>query len=136
MTDRAKGESIMAKTTITGIRSVAVPVRDQDRSIEFFVDKLGFDKTMDAELRPGFRWVEVSPPGSSNSIALVTASDALTSGIDTGIRLVMSDAEGEHASMREHGVDVDDVLRWPNVPAMFSFRDPDGNTFYLAEPGV
>jgi hypothetical protein len=27
-------------------------------------------------------------------------------------------------------------LRWPDVPAMFSFRDIDGNTFYLAEPGL
>jgi hypothetical protein len=27
-------------------------------------------------------------------------------------------------------------LRWPKVPAMFSFHDIDGNTFYLAEPGL
>ncbi|MEO6998584.1 MAG: hypothetical protein ABI112_10915 [Terracoccus sp.] len=27
------------------------------------------------------------------------------------------------------GVDVDDILRWPGVPAMFAFRDPDGNAF-------
>jgi hypothetical protein len=27
------------------------------------------------------------------------------------------------------------MLRWPNIPPMFSFRDVDGNTFYLTEPG-
>ena len=70
------------------------------------------------------------------SVAIVAASDALPAGIDTGIRFVTTDAEAEHASMTEHGVDVDEMLRWPGVPAMFSFRDLDGNTFYLAEPGL
>jgi hypothetical protein len=28
---------------------------------------------------------------------------------------------------------VDDVLRFPGVPPMFSFRDPDGNTLYVVE---
>ena len=60
----------------------------------------------------------------------------LPAGIDTGIRFVTTDADAEHASMAEQGVDVDEVLRWPEVPPMFSFRDIDGNTFYLAEPGV
>jgi hypothetical protein len=58
----------------------------------------------------------------------------LPAGVDTGIRFVTTDADAEHASMVQKGVDVDDILRWPQVPAMFSFRDPDGNTFYLAEP--
>ena len=32
-------------------------------------------------------------------------------------------------------IDVDpEVLRWPGVPQMFSFRDPDGNTLYLVAP--
>jgi hypothetical protein len=69
------------------------------------------------------------------SVAIVAASSELPSGIDTGIRFVTTDAEAEHASMEQHGVDVDELLRWPEVPAMFSFRDVDGNTFYLSEPG-
>jgi hypothetical protein len=70
------------------------------------------------------------------SLAIVAASESLASGVDTGIRFVTTDAEAEHESMAAAGVDVDEVLRWPGVPAMFSFRDIDGNTFYLAEPGV
>jgi catechol 2,3-dioxygenase-like lactoylglutathione lyase family enzyme len=126
----------MPTTTITTIRTVAIPAQDQDRSAEFFVDKLGFEKRMDAELTEGFRWIEVAPPGSDISVAIVAASSELPSGVDTGIRFVTTDAEAEHESMEQHGVDVDEVLRWPEVPAMFSFRDIDGNTFYLAEPGL
>jgi lactoylglutathione lyase len=123
-------------TTITTIRTVAIPAVDQDRSVSFFVDKLGFEKRMDAEITPGFRWIEVAPPASAVSVAVVEASAELPAGVDTGIRFVVADAEAEHASMAGHGVAVGELLRWPGVPAMFSFRDIDGNTFYLAEPGV
>jgi predicted enzyme related to lactoylglutathione lyase len=123
----------MAATTITTIRTVAIPADDQDRAVAFFVETLGFEPRMDAELAPGFRWVEVAPPGSAVSVAIVAASDSLPSGIDTGIRFVTTDAEAEHATMTKAGVDVEELLRWPDVPLMFSFRDLDGNTFYLAE---
>jgi catechol 2,3-dioxygenase-like lactoylglutathione lyase family enzyme len=126
----------MTTTTITTIRTVAIPARDQDRTTSFFVDSLGFEKRMDAELSEGFRWIEVAPPGSDVSVAIVAASDGLPAGVDTGIRFVTTDAEAEHASMTAAGVDVDELLHWPGVPAMFSFRDLDGNTFYLAEPGM
>ena len=121
-------------TTITTIRTVAVPVQDQDRSVAFFTDQLGFVKQFDAELTEGFRWIEVAPPGSDVSVAIVAGSDELPIGVDTGIRFVTTDAEAEHASMTEHGVDVGELLHWPGVPTMFSFRDVDGNTFYLSEP--
>ena len=124
-------------TTITTIRTVAVPVADQDRSIAFFVDTLGFEPRMDAVLTEGFRWVEVAPPGADVSLAIVAASGSLPAGVDTGIRVVTTDADAEHAAMQAAGVDVDpEVLRWPGVPPMFSFRDADGNTYYLAEPGL
>lgn len=126
----------MTTTTITTIHTVAIPARDQDRTTAFFVDTLGFEARMDAELAEGFRWIEVAPAGSDVSVAIIAASSALPSGIDTGIRFVATDAEAEHASMMAAGVDVDELLRWPGVPVMFSFRDPDGNTFYLADPDL
>ena len=124
----------MPTTTITTIRTVAFPARDQDATTRFFTDVLGFHRQLDAELRPGFRWIEVAPPGSPVSVAIVAASDTYPAGIDTGIRFVTTDAAAEHAALAERGVDVGELLRWPGVPAMFSFRDPDGNVFYLAEP--
>ncbi len=125
----------MHSTTITTIRTVAIPASDQSRTVEFFVEQLGFEKRMDAEIAEGLRWIEVAPPGSEVSVAIVSASSTLPSGIDTGIRFVTTDADKERASMKEHGIDAGEVMRWPGVPAMFSFRDIDGNTFYLAEPG-
>jgi catechol 2,3-dioxygenase-like lactoylglutathione lyase family enzyme len=121
----------MPTTTISSIHTVAVPVQDQDQATAFFVERLGFEKRMDAELAEGFRWIEVAPAGAAVSVAVVAASEGLRSGIDTGIRFLSSDAEAEHTSMQQQGVDVDELLRWPGVPPMFSFRD--GNTYYLME---
>jgi predicted enzyme related to lactoylglutathione lyase len=125
----------MPTTTITTIRTVAIPAADQDRALAFFVDKLGFEKQMDAELAEGFRWIEVAAPGSPVSVAIVAASEELPAGVDTGIRFVTTDAGAEHTSMTKEGVDVGELLDWPGVPLMFSFKDVDGNTFYLSEPG-
>ncbi len=123
----------MHRTTITDVRAVAVTVADQDRAVEFYVDTLGFEKRMDLAMGGGFRWIEVAPPGAAISIAVTAASNDSAVGGDTGIRLAAGDAHREHAAMRAQGVDVDDVLHWPNVPPMFSFRDPDGNILYVVE---
>jgi catechol 2,3-dioxygenase-like lactoylglutathione lyase family enzyme len=123
----------MPRTTITTIHTVAIPATDQDRMLAFFVASLGFEKRMDAELAEGFRWIEVAPPGSAVTVAIVAASGELPAGVDTGIRFAAIDAATEHAAMTERGIDVGELLRWPTAPPMFSFRDLDGNTYYLTE---
>jgi len=127
----------MPKTTdpvrITNIRAVGVPVTDQDRALEFFVDTLGFEKRLDVPM-PGtpVRWIEVAPSASAVTIALVGHIE-LPTGVETGIRFVTSDAEGDHRALLAQGVEADEILRWPGVPAMFAFRDLDGNGYELVE---
>jgi hypothetical protein len=53
--------------------------------------------------------------------------------VETGIRLTAPDADAIHAEFLAHGIDVDDVLRWPGTPAMFAFRDCDGNGLEILE---
>ena len=52
-----------------------------------------------------------------------------------GIRFTTDDADAAHGALEAAGVDVDGILRWPGVPAMFAFRDPDGNAFSITETG-
>lgn len=120
-------------TSLLDVRTVAVSVADQDRAVEFYVDTLGFEKRLDAPIGQGFRWIEVAPPGAGVSIALSPASDTSPASVDSGIRLTTEDADRENAAMRKRGIDADDVLRWPGLPAMFTFRDVDGNTLYVVE---
>ena len=55
---------------ISEISLVAVPTTDQDRSIAFYVEKLGFEKRTDVPMGNGYRWVEVYPPNGTTGIAL------------------------------------------------------------------
>ena len=119
--------------TITDIHTVGVPVTDQDRALAFYVDTLGLETRIDAAFGDGGRWIEVAPPGAATTIALIVASDAVPAGVETGIRLVTTDADATHESLRARGVDAGDVLRWPGVPPMFALRDPDGNGLEIIE---
>ncbi len=123
----------MTATTLTDVGTVAVSVTDQDRAVEFYVDTLGFEKRIDAPIGDGIRWIEVAPRGAAVSIALTPRTETVSGPLDSGIRLMTADADAEHAAMCERGVDADDVLRWPDVPAMFTFRDIDNNTLYVVE---
>jgi catechol 2,3-dioxygenase-like lactoylglutathione lyase family enzyme len=118
---------------ITHLHTVAIPVTDQDRAVDFYKGTLGFEPRYDAELQPGMRWIEVAPPGAVTSVALVPPSTSPAHGIDTGIRLITTDADGDHAALAARGVDVGELLRWEGVPPMFAVRDPDGNTLYMVE---
>lgn len=119
-------------TQINDIRTIAIPVRDQDQALEFYRDKLGFEVRMDGAFGDN-RWLEVAAPGASTSIALL--ADPEHAGVDTGIRLTTSSADGDHAHLLAAGVDVDpEVLRMGDyVPPMFTFRDADGNTLVIVE---
>jgi catechol 2,3-dioxygenase-like lactoylglutathione lyase family enzyme len=126
------GRTCMTTNLFTNIRTVAVPVTDQDRSKSLF-EQLGFTVSMDTELQPGFRWIEMELAVGEPSLALVRTGPELPTGIDTGIRLVTADARNAHGAVEAVGLEAGDLLDWAGVPLMFSFVDPDGNRFYVSE---
>ncbi len=120
------------RTHITGIRTVSVPVDDQDRALAFYVETLGFTKLRDNPTPGGGRWIELAPGDESVIITLEPAAPGVSRGA-IGIRFTTDDAEAAQAALMGAGVDTDEILRWPGVPAMFAFRDPDGNAFSITE---
>jgi predicted enzyme related to lactoylglutathione lyase len=130
MTDRSTENH---RTRIADVAGVAIPVSDQECAVRFYVDRLGFEVRRDVPMGDGERWVQVAPPGGSVPIALVRAGDEVPVGVDTRITLATTDAETDHASLVWRGVDADEVLHWPGVPAMFIFRDQDGNQLKVME---
>ena len=123
-------------TRITGLTTVAVPVTDQVRALDFYIGQLGFEKRRDVPFGAG-RWIEVAPPGAVTTVALLSTGKDIPAGVDTGIRLTTEDADADHAALLERGVDVDpEILRMgPGVPPMFTFRDPDGNRLVIVGQG-
>jgi catechol 2,3-dioxygenase-like lactoylglutathione lyase family enzyme len=127
----------MPQTTnrITAIGTVIVPVSDQDRALEFYVDTLGFEKRTDTPFGENMRWVEVAPEGAATTIAIVPPREGDPIGVETRIALSTEDVDADHADLKQRGVDVDaEVMRMGGpVPPMFWFRDPDGNQLLLVQ---
>jgi catechol 2,3-dioxygenase-like lactoylglutathione lyase family enzyme len=118
---------------IEEVRTIGVPVTDQDRAIRFYVDTLGFQTRLDVPIGHGKRWIVVTPRQGTASIALVAADEHQPAGVETGIRLISRDADTAHAALIANGIDADEVLRWEGVPPMFAFRDQDGNGLEIVE---
>jgi catechol 2,3-dioxygenase-like lactoylglutathione lyase family enzyme len=127
----------MTTTTsrISQISLVIVPSADQDRSIEFYVETLGFEKRTDIPFGEKYRWVEVYPPSGTTGIALAPPRPQDPVGVQTGISLATDDVDASHEHLKGAGADVDDeVSRMGDpVPPMFWFRDPDGNTLLVVQ---
>jgi lactoylglutathione lyase len=134
----SNGGGVMPNTQMTSavrdIRTVGIPVVDQEQALAFYQDVLGFDTRLNVPMgNSGGRWIEVAPPDAKTTIALIRAHDGLLAGVETGIRLTTEDADAIHADFIARGIDADDVLRWPGAPPMFAFRDRDGNGLEIIE---
>ena len=57
---------------ITHLQLISLPVADQDRSRQFYVNVLGFDLVRDNPMGPGQRWVQIAPKGAQTASTLVT----------------------------------------------------------------
>lgn len=121
--------------SITQVGTVMVAVSDQDRAIDFYTQKLGFELRGDTPYGDGDRWVEVAPPGATTTIALVRPQQGQSVGVPANLGLTVADVDADHAALKEKGVDVDDeVMRMGDpVPPMFFLRDQDGNSMVVVQ---
>src|SRR3984893_10326790 len=130
-----------------GIHAVNVFVRDQGRSLRFYVDQLGFHVAFDARLQSGERWVAVAPPDGSAVLTLVApapdSKEHKLIGRATGIVLVTEDVIAQYEEWRKRGVQFGFTRRLRRVRTesqeeapvwggVFTrFKDLDGNSFSL-----
>jgi catechol 2,3-dioxygenase-like lactoylglutathione lyase family enzyme len=123
-------------TRANKIATVIIPVADQDRAVDFYVNKLGFEKRVDVPFGGGHRWIEVGLGNEATTIALAPPPQEGTAGKrETGISLQTDDIDGYHARLKKAGVDVDaEVNRLGDpVPPMFWLRDPEGNSLMVVQ---
>jgi catechol 2,3-dioxygenase-like lactoylglutathione lyase family enzyme len=125
-------------STVNKVATVIIPVSDQDKALDFYVGKLGFENRVDMPFGPGseYRWIEVGLPDQDTTIALAPPREGEpTVGRETGISLQTDDIDGYHARLRDAGVEVDEQVQRMGdpVPPMFWFRDPEGNTLMVVQ---
>jgi hypothetical protein len=90
-----------------GIHAVNIYVKDQERSREFYAEKLGFDVAFDAHLQSGDRWLAVAPPDGTAVLALIAPNaksrEHKLIGRSTGIMFVAEDVVAKY-EWRRRGV--------------------------------
>jgi catechol 2,3-dioxygenase-like lactoylglutathione lyase family enzyme len=137
---------------------VFVPVSDVDRAKAFYRDEVGFNEDLDSEFGDDVRMVQLTPPGSGCSIALLTGMapgpglESMEPGSLNGLQIVVSDINAARAKLIENGVEVSEVLEVVQEEgksvyravrgepkgwnAYAFFNDPDGNGWVLQQsPG-
>jgi catechol 2,3-dioxygenase-like lactoylglutathione lyase family enzyme len=119
--------------TVQAVRVVSVPVSDQDRAKEFYVDKLGFELTREDDSIPGLRWVQVTPKGGSTSLTLVTWFETMPPGSMQGLVLISDSLESDCRELEGRGVEFDRPLQEQPWAREAVVRDPDGNRLVLQQ---
>jgi catechol 2,3-dioxygenase-like lactoylglutathione lyase family enzyme len=111
---------------------VFVPVSDVDRARDFYANQVGFNVDHDHQVSDDLRFVQLTPPGSSCSVAIGTGLLDSEPGSLQGLQLVVDNADDAHADLAGRGVPVSDVddLDWGRF---VYFADPDGNRWAVQE---
>ena len=136
---------------IDTIGGTVVIVSDQQKAIEFYTQKLGFELKTDmafgssssSNSSSGIRWVEVAPKASQSTISLMVANAQLMSnegeieaakkgiGTETGIWFYSHDIQSTYEELKNKGVDITSAEKQEWGGIMSKFKDQDGNSYSL-----
>lgn len=121
--------------------AVSLLVRDYDEAIAFYVGKLGFELSEDADMGGGKRWVRVTPRGGETSLLLaraVTDEQRARVGDQAGGRvwlfLETEDLMRDYAAWKAAGVRFREEPRHETYGKVAVFVDLYGNAWDLIEP--
>lgn len=122
----------MLPRMIKRMKFVSIPVRDQDRALAFWTEKMGFQILTDQPMGPGMRWIELKVPGAQTGIALFTPpghEDRI--GKFENISFECDNVEKTYRELKERGVEFEGDPKKESWGTYVTFKDPDGNSFVL-----
>jgi serine phosphatase RsbU (regulator of sigma subunit) len=106
----------IAPGSYLGIHAVNIYVRDQEKSLRFYVDTLGFQIAFDGHRQSGQRVVAVTPPDGTAVLALIQPEPGSPQyqliGRSTQVMLVTDDVPARYREWRGRGV------RFRNTPRL------------------
>ncbi len=111
-------------------------VRDQDKSLRFYVDQLGFGLVVDDNYESAGRWIAVAPPDGQSVLALITpkrkSEDYKLIGRSKHAVLVTEDVVAKFEEWSKRGVRFHHPPQTTLWGGIFTrFDDLDGNSFTL-----
>jgi predicted enzyme related to lactoylglutathione lyase len=125
------------------ITQFTLVVKNQEAALDFYTNKVGFEKKTDFTPPGGYRWVTVGPRGQDLELALFQAGTKDPNGWSSGwepgnippIVMRVDDCKKDFAELKSRGVEFKhpepQEYAW-GISA--TFADPDGNLFSLHQP--
>ncbi len=125
------------------ITQMTIVVTDQQAAVDFYTQKVGFDKKTDIHPAGHPRWVTVGPKGQEPEISLYqhgtrtgerTPEGALHLGNGMFV-LTVEDCAKTCEELRSRGVELKPPQPQQEAWGTYSgFADPDGNQFTILQP--
>jgi catechol 2,3-dioxygenase-like lactoylglutathione lyase family enzyme len=118
---------------IRGIKLAGIPVRDQDVSLKFYTEQLGFKVGTDQPFNDKQRWIELIIPGSEARLALFTppGHEDRIGGFQS-ITFWCEDVFATAKLLKSKGVEFTVDPKAEVWGTMAIFKDPSGNQFCLS----
>lgn len=121
---------------IEQVKFVSVPVRDQDRALAFYRDKLGFKVKTDQPFNDKQRWIELKIPGAETGVVLFTP-DGQEDRIGTFFNgsLACDEVRKTCEELKTRGVEFTGEPKEEHWGTFAIFKDSEGNSFVLSSRG-
>ena len=119
------------------ISVVSLMINDVDRAVDFYVKKLGWEKTMDVPMGESARWVTVQPKGGQASFTLTKGGPMWAQekvGGFTGVILEVDDVYTTCERLKSAGVVFPEAPRTEPWGGWAMFEDSEGNIHGLHSP--
>ncbi|MBZ5723043.1 MAG: VOC family protein [Acidobacteriia bacterium] len=118
---------------IRGIKLASIPVRDQDASLKFYTEKLGFKVATDQPFDGTQRWIELLIPGAESMLALFTPEghENRIGGFQP-MTFWCDDVFATAKLLKSRGVEFAEDPKAEVWGTFAIFKDNDGNQFVLS----
>lgn len=88
---------------IRGVKFASIPVKDQDKAVAFYTQKLGFRIVTDQPFNEEQRWIELGIPGAETRVVLFKFDNSLQPGMQMNITFWTDDVEGTVRDLKAKG---------------------------------
>lgn len=118
---------------IRGIKLANIPVRNQDASLKFYTEKLGFKVATDQPFNGKQRWIELQIPGADTRFVLFTPEghEDRIGGFQP-MTFWCDDVFATSSQLKTKGVEFTVDPKKEVWGTMAIFKDVDGNQFVLS----
>lgn len=124
---------LQSRIMIKQIKFISIPVRDQNRALDFYIDKLGFTIITDQPFDEKQRWIELRIPKAETRLVLFTAEgEEKKIGSFMNLSFVCDDIDKTYKELSARGVEFEGPPEKQPWGTYAKFKDSEGNRFVVS----